>query len=89
MRLLFLQAHRETDRFFAASGVQLAQPTSGCSTSTARGLNALARDLGWEVEVLPLVAGQRSAKEKEWLESLEIFGIFFACLLLIEKARAK
>ncbi len=27
--LLFLEAHRETDRFFAASGVQLAQPTSG------------------------------------------------------------
>jgi hypothetical protein len=27
--LLFLQAHRETDRFFAASGVQLVQPTSG------------------------------------------------------------
>ena len=25
VRLLFLQAHRETDRFFAASGVQLAQ----------------------------------------------------------------
>ena len=29
VRLLFLQAHRETDRFLAASGVQLAQPTSG------------------------------------------------------------
>ena len=29
VRLLFLQAHRETDRFFAASGVQLAQFTSG------------------------------------------------------------
>jgi hypothetical protein len=29
VRLLFLQAHRETDRFFSASGVQLAQPTSG------------------------------------------------------------
>ena len=28
IRLLFLQAHRETDRFFAASGVQLAQSTS-------------------------------------------------------------
>ena len=28
-RLLFLQAHRETDRFFAASGVQLAHSTSG------------------------------------------------------------
>ena len=29
VRLLFLQAHRETDRFFAASGGQLAQPNSG------------------------------------------------------------
>ena len=29
VRLLFLQAHRETDRFFAASGVELAQSTSG------------------------------------------------------------
>ena len=27
--LLFLQAHRETDRFFASSGVQLTQSTSG------------------------------------------------------------
>ncbi len=29
VRLLFLQAHRETDRFFADSGVQLTQSTSG------------------------------------------------------------
>jgi hypothetical protein len=29
VRLLFLQTHRETDRFFAASGVQLAQTNSG------------------------------------------------------------
>ena len=29
IRLLFLQAHRETDRFFAASGVQLAQHDRG------------------------------------------------------------
>ncbi len=29
IRLLFLQAHRETDRFFAAPGVQLSQSTSG------------------------------------------------------------
>ena len=28
VRLLFLQAHRETDRLFAASGVQLAQSTT-------------------------------------------------------------
>jgi hypothetical protein len=29
VRLLFLQTHRETDRFFAASGVQLPQSNSG------------------------------------------------------------
>ena len=29
VRLLFLQTHRETDRFFAASGVQLAQTNPG------------------------------------------------------------
>ncbi len=29
VRLLFLQVHRENDRFFAVSGVQLTQPTSG------------------------------------------------------------
>jgi hypothetical protein len=29
VRLLFLQAHRETDRFFAASGVQYAQSDRG------------------------------------------------------------
>jgi len=28
VRLLFLQAHGETDRFFTASGVQLPQPTT-------------------------------------------------------------
>jgi hypothetical protein len=31
IRLLFLQAHRETDRFFAASGVQSAQSNLGTS----------------------------------------------------------
>jgi hypothetical protein len=29
IRLLFLQTHRETDRFFASSGVQLTQPNRG------------------------------------------------------------
>ncbi len=29
IRLLFLQDHRETDRFFATSGAQFAQSTSG------------------------------------------------------------
>ena len=36
VRLLFLQAHRESDRFFAASGVQLAQSDRASSTSAAR-----------------------------------------------------
>ena len=37
IRLLFLQAHRETDRFFAASGVQPAQHTSGGLYTHKRG----------------------------------------------------
>jgi hypothetical protein len=36
VRLLFLQAHRETDRFFAASGVQLRNQTVDLSTTAAR-----------------------------------------------------
>ena len=38
-------------------------------------LRTLVTDRGWEVEVVPLVAGQRSVKEKEWIESFKIFGI--------------
>ena len=34
-------------------------------------VNALAEERGWVVEVLPLVAGQRSVREKEWIESPE------------------
>jgi hypothetical protein len=32
------------------------------------GLRALAEEREWEVVVVPLVAGQRSVREKEWLE---------------------
>ncbi len=32
-------------------------------------------DREWKVEVVPLVVGQRSVQEKEWLEPLGIFGI--------------
>ena len=39
------------------------------------GLNALEEKRGWVVEVLPLVAGQRSVREKEWLEVMKTFGI--------------
>jgi hypothetical protein len=37
--------------------------------------NALAEERGWVVEVLPLVAGQRSVRENEWLEAMKTFGI--------------
>ena len=39
------------------------------------GLEALVEERGWEVAVVPLIAGQRSVREKEWLEALRIFGI--------------
>jgi hypothetical protein len=39
------------------------------------GLNTLAEERGWEVALVPLIAGQRSVREKEWLEALRIFGI--------------
>jgi hypothetical protein len=38
------------------------------------GLRALAGERGWEIEVVPMVAGQRSVRE-ECLEALWIFGI--------------
>jgi hypothetical protein len=44
-------------------------------TPILEGLNALAGERGWVVEVLPLVAGQRSVREKVWLESMKTFGI--------------
>ena len=44
-------------------------------TPILTGLRTLAGDQEWEVEVVPLVVGQRSVKEKEWWETLKIFGI--------------
>ena len=44
-------------------------------TPILEGLNALTEERGWVVEVLPLVAGQRSVREKEWLEAMKTFGI--------------
>ena len=44
-------------------------------TPILTGLRALAEERGWEVDVVPLVVGQRSVREEGWLESLRIFGI--------------
>ena len=42
-------------------------------TPILEGLNAPAEERGWVVEVLPLVAGQRSVRKKEWL----VFGSYW------------
>ena len=44
-------------------------------TPILTGLRALVEERGWEVVVVPLVAGQRSVRETEWLEALRFFGI--------------
>ena len=45
-------------------------------TPILEGLSALAEERGRMVEVLlPLVAGQRSVREKQWLEAMKTFGI--------------
>ncbi len=44
-------------------------------TPILEGLNALAGERGWVLVVLPLGAGQRWIREKEWLESMKTFGI--------------
>jgi hypothetical protein len=46
VRLFFLQAHRETDRFFAASGVQSAQTTSVYRFRRAAFLSGLKSKVG-------------------------------------------
>jgi hypothetical protein len=43
--------------------------------SILEGLNVLTEERGWVVEVLPLVPGQRSVREREWLEVMKTFGI--------------
>ena len=37
-----------------------------------KGLGTLAAEREWEVEVVPLVVGQRSVKEKEWVLFLTV-----------------
>jgi hypothetical protein len=44
-------------------------------TPIMKGLRALAEEREWEVAVVPLVAGQWSVWEKEWMEALRTFGI--------------
>jgi hypothetical protein len=38
-------------------------------------LRALAAHRDWEVEVVPLVVGQKSVNEKDWLETFKSLGL--------------
>jgi hypothetical protein len=44
-------------------------------TPILEGLNALAEERVCVVEVLPLVSGQHSVREKEWIGTMKKFGI--------------
>ena len=44
-------------------------------TPLLTGLRSLVEDREWELEVVPLVVGQRSVREKDWLETFKLFGI--------------
>jgi hypothetical protein len=52
IRLLFLQAHRETDRFFATSGFQSAQSNMEDSSTFAARLFLLCSNLGLDTSWL-------------------------------------
>jgi hypothetical protein len=53
----------------------LGEITERQHTPILEGLNSLVGERGWVVKVLPLVVGQRSVREKEWLEVTKTFGI--------------
>jgi hypothetical protein len=44
-------------------------------TPILTGLRALAAHRDWEVEVVPLVVGQWSVNEKDWLETFKSLGL--------------
>jgi hypothetical protein len=73
-RIILLEFKRTTD--YSESYYQdMWRVAEQQHTPILMGLRALVTDRGWEVEVVPLVSGQRSVKEKEWMESFKIFGI--------------
>ena len=75
MKKIILLEFKRTADYSEAYYRDMKRVTEQQHTPILTGLRALAIDRGWEVEVVPLVAGQRSVKEKEWLESFRVFGI--------------
>ena len=75
MKKIILLEFKRTDDYSEAYYRDMKRVAEQQHTPILTGLRALVTDRGWEVEVVPLVAGQRSVKEKEWLESFRVFGI--------------
>ena len=73
MMLEFKRASDTAEPYYSDTDTKLIEKRQ--HTPILEGLNALAEERGWVVEVLPLVAGQRSVREKEWLEAMKTFGI--------------
>ena len=73
-KIILLEFKRTVD-YSEAYYRDMKRVTEQQHTPILTGLRALVTDRGWEVEVVPLVSGQRSVKEKEWLESFRVFRI--------------
>ena len=75
MKKIFLLEFKRTSDVGESYFMDMWKKTERQHTPILVGLRALAEDRGWEVEVVPLIVGQRSVKEKEWLDTLRFFGI--------------
>ncbi len=75
MKKIILLEFKRTDDYSEAYYQDMRRVVDQQYTPIVTGLREVVVDRGWEVEVAPLVAGQRSVKEKEWLESFKVFGI--------------
>jgi hypothetical protein len=65
MKKILLLEFKRTDEYSEAYYRDMRRLTEELHTPILTGLRALVADRRWEVEVAPLVTGQRSVKEKE------------------------
>jgi hypothetical protein len=65
MKKIILLEFKRTDDYSETYYRDIRRVTEQQHTPILTGLRELAEDREWEVEVVPLVTGQRSVKEKE------------------------
>ena len=73
-KIIFLEFKRTSD-YGESYFTDMWRVTEKKHTPIMIGLRVLVEEQEWEVAVVPLVTGQWSVREKEWLETLTIFGI--------------